>query len=236
MAFDDTFRERNIVPSEEVYEMCRIKSKAEVLDLAGFGRPMSEWANRLQDLGQTIVPRTVYIAELYEQYEHRVGWVYHSWRKPDEIEEVHHIACDCVGNMNDTDEQMHEIADCPAVLAALEHRAGRVAQILRTKEVLGNYGKPEGSTKLQPSRSITAKALINFVMNYDQEHPEGWVANTMSGEHQVPLLGLLLQIEPYRDSEEPGKLTVQDIVEEMDQDGSLCLHNDGVTVSLPRAA
>lgn len=234
--YDDSFRERDFVPEEQVEQICKIKSKAEVLNLAGFGEPMSEWATKAEELGQTIIPRTVYVTQVYEQYEHRVAWVYHSWRKPDEIEELHHIACDCVGFMEDPDEQIHEIAECPAVLAAVEYRADKVAEILMTREILHNFGKPEQKTTIEPTRIVTAKAVINFAMNYDQVHPEGWIANMVSGEHQIPLLALLMQVEAYKSDEDSERLSVQEIVEEMDEDGSLVLLEDGITVTLPQAA
>ncbi len=237
MSFDDTFRERNLLPRDEVRQVTGINSRAEVLDIAGFGEPMTEWAQKAERIGQSIVPRTVYLVSMFEQHEHRVAWVYHSWRLPDSIEEKHHIACDCVAYMEDPDDEISDVIECPAVLASLEHRAEAVAKILRIPEVLGQSGKKEDSATLKRHSIIAAKAMINFVMNYEQAHPEGWIANIESGEHQVPLLSLLMQIQPTRDGlTSPDRLSMQDIVQEMDIDGSLVLHDDELTVSLPQAA
>lgn len=236
MAFDDTFRESISIDPDETYKICRIRKRAEVFDLVGFGDPMTDWSKRASKVGETIIPRQVYLAKMYEQYDHRVAWVYHSQVREDSIEDYHHIACDCVATMENPNEEIDEIVNCPAVLAALEHRAGRVAGVLRTQGVLDFYGKSAGNLEPKPYTMKTVKALVNFLLNYEQKHPEGWVANTVSGEHQIPLLATIMQIRPYPDPEAPDKISMSSTVQEMDADGSLILHDDGLTVSLPKAA
>lgn len=236
MAFDDIFREREVIEPDDVYKMCGIRRRAEVYNLVGFGDAMTAWKEKAALVGTTIIPRQVYLTRVFEQHEHRVAWVYRSERHEDDIEDYHHIACDCVSSMEDPDEQMDEIATCPAVLTALEHRAARVSEVLRTKGVFEFFGKPEGRLDPKPHAIKTTKAMVNFLMNYEQAHPEGWVANTVSGEHQVPLLATIMQIRPYPDPEDEERLSMQSIIEEMHYDGSLELQEDGLTVTLPEAA
>ncbi len=236
MSFDDSFREREVLEADEVYRICGINRQAELYDLVGFGDAMTAWKERAEILGTTIIPRQVYLTQTYEQYEHRVAWVYRSERQDDSVEDYHHIACDCVAEMDDPDEQIEEVTSCPAVLAALEYRAARVSEVLRTKGIFSFYGKPEGQVNLKPHALKTAKALVNFVMNYEQAHPEGWIANTMSGEHQLPLLATILQIRPYPEPTCPEILSMQGILEEMHEDRSLVLDDDNLTITLPVAA
>jgi len=236
MAFDDSFREREVIEADDVYEICGIRKPAEIYNLVGLGDHLTDWKNRAEKMGATIIPRQVYLTQMYEQYDHRVAWVYHSQAHDDEVEDFHHIVCDCVATMENPDEELEDIAQCPAVLAALEYRAARVSKVLRTQEILNFYGKPEGTVDPKAHTVRTIKSLVNFVMNYEKEHPEGWVANTVSGEHQVPLLATVLQIRPYADQERPEQVSLQTVVEEMHYDGSLVLHDDGTTISLPIAA
>jgi hypothetical protein len=237
MALDDSFRETERLDADEVYNLCRIRKPAEIYNLVGFGDPMTAWSERLaQEVGAKIIPRQVYKTTMYEQHDHRVAWVRRIQPHKDSVEDYHHIACDCLGEMENPEKDIEGIVECPAVLVALEHRARRVSEVLKAKSVLSYYGVPEGRLSLRDQTVIPIKSMVNFIMNYEQKHPEGWVANTVSGEHQVPLLAAILQVQPFSDPEKPDRWALQGVIEDMHHNGSLVLHNDGLTVTLPAAA
>lgn len=237
MAYIDLFRESVPIEPDRVHDICRIRKKAEIFDLVGVSEPMAEWMAKAHSIGATVVPRQVYNVRLFEQHDHRVGWFYSSYREEDRVIDQHHIACDCIASIDNPVEDMDKIIDCTAVIHALNHRAARVGEVLGSKQILEYYGKSEGALTVKACAVISAKALINFVMNHEKVHPESWWANVVSGEHQISLLASILQVEPYSDPDsETSSLTLQDIVEEMHEDGSLRLHDDGMTVSLPEAA
>src|SRR3989344_6143024 len=194
MAFDDSFRERLVIGADDVKRVCGIHRPAEIYDLVGISPDMAEWIDRASRIGHSVVPRQIYNVRLFDQYNHRVGWFYHSRPDEDYVVDYHHIACDCVGEFEAPEEAIDEMLECPAVLRALDFRAARVAEVMGNQQILELYGKPGDAVVLRPHAMITAKAIINFMMNYEKEHPEGWIANVVSGEHQVPLLGTVLQI------------------------------------------
>lgn len=200
MAFDDTFRFTPPVDEREVFGLIGKAKKVRELQASGFEGPVAQWAElRQQRFGDTVIPRHTYL-ERIDNKPHRVSWVYHNELDFENGQNhcFHHIVCDCALEIEYSGtEEFYAIFGCQALMSVLNKRAWLVNATYMIDEVRSPFFQPElddlGQTNAYHNLGVRT---IAYLLEYDARHPEGWVANVMSGEHTASLLGLVLQQQP----------------------------------------
>lgn len=159
---------------------------------AVFTGGIAEWAEaRTRLCGDFIFPRQVYLEwPLHGSDPHKVAWVEHfETEGGQESASVHHIICDCAGDFGEIQPQFCSIAE-NAVLerAADVSRGWRIPEILKAYEELDvtDYKRSE------ELNDILIKTMENILLT-DNRHPEEWLGNIISGEHEIQLMGQILQ-------------------------------------------
>jgi hypothetical protein len=158
---------------------------------------VAAWAGRrVKILGDLIIPKQVYI-EWSDEQPHNVFWVEHFGLDPrtEERFHKHHVVCDCVTSRRfDDGNQGVDTSVCEVLQSALTARAQLVDEQYSVSTLLEQtdlpmLGKPEDP------HNVALNAVKN-ILNWDRHYPEKWFGNPVSGEHQVPLIGEILDRPP----------------------------------------
>lgn len=201
MAFDETFKRRVDIDEERVYALTRQAQTVRELQPSNFDGPIAEWADgRMQDYGDTIIPRYVYDDSAGGR-PHKVAWIYHAGVDFDDGESFcrHHIACDCLLE-SERSGDAELMFGCNALLSVLNKRAWFINDTYSAQRVLRQIpALPKEALFGANSESMEkafAIATMGYILEHDVRHPEAWVGNILDGEHQATLLALILQQDP----------------------------------------
>jgi hypothetical protein len=204
MAFDETFRFQSRIDEYESFRLIGVTKEYRELQPSNFDGPVAAWAEaRMRDLGETIIPRHVYVETLQESgTQHRVAWVYHDGFNPDTGQSfcMHHVACDCsqeVDAAEDSDEKYEIMANCAALMRVLDKRAWLVNATYGMDNVLNHFYDQDKSAYEQNSEAqhFVIRAMM-YMLEHDYRHPEGWMANVESGWNLINLMALVMRIDP----------------------------------------
>lgn len=193
-----------------------------VVAIGGLEGPIGEWAEyRTRKFGEKIVSKFLYPEEVGGRL-HRVAWLE---RKGIETEKgtpfhLHHIACDCIVEVED---DWTTIFSCPGVHSALNHRAIVVAGQYGFNEIAAYFKTAEdGFPELTEKGKALAAATITALLERDKYHPSSWVANLVSGQHEVSLLAIIMNEHPD---------LVRELVREMEDSGLISVEGESVELS-----
>jgi hypothetical protein len=153
---------------------------------------IADWAKkRLDHFGDFIVLRQAYL-EWPDPTEdpHKVAWVEHYGQDiHPESASIHHLICDCAGNTYD-----RQPIFCSIAQNAVLERASYTSRTWHIPEVLALYDDLEVSDyKRNEELNDLLLHTIEKILITDRNHPEEWVGNIVSGEHEVQLMGEILQ-------------------------------------------
>ncbi len=200
MSFDETLRPHSNFDESVVFELVGKAQEVRELRPSNFEGPVAVWANvREQKFGDTILPRHVYTERSGDE-EHRVAWVYHSGIdfESGETFSDHHIACDCLLEAEQSDSQDPILPlDCDALRSVLNKRAWFVNATFRIDEVMKVFkdGKAGDYEQLPAVHDFSVRTIA-YLLEHDTRHPESWVGNVITGQHQVSLLSVVMQQPP----------------------------------------
>jgi hypothetical protein len=227
MSFDETFRFQPKIEEKEVYELTGEARELRELQPSHFEGPVAEWANeRMNSLGETIVPRFVYIDQLPDE-QHRVAWVYHDGINMENAEsfKIHHVACDCSGAVDraETQEEKQEIlGNCQSLLRVLDRRAALINAAYGMDNVFDTlYNSDEPAEEQNSKAQHFAIRSMVYMLEHDYRHPESWMANVESGWMLINLMARVMHLRVEDVQWYAELLESQEIVE-----------TDGVAVSL----
>jgi hypothetical protein len=172
----------------------RLESTQSAQDL--YTGEVAAWANRrTYNFGDFIEPKQIYL-EWVNGHPHRVVWVDHMGinRDTNSPYHLHHVVCDCAYYENTNFPEEDELADCGVMQNALVERTELVARQHRVREMIDSYGAIPAAdySKNNELNDILVKS-IESILVFDRAHPEEWVGNVVSGEHDVTLLSLIIK-------------------------------------------
>ncbi len=198
MSLDESFRYIPKYREDEVFELTGKANEVRILEPSNFEGPMLKWATqREQQFGDLVLSRVVYKEVLFNN-PHRVAWVYHENLdfESGEHNKGHHILCDCIVEA-EIEDDIDLMFKCSALQTVLEKRAWLISNKFRMSEIFGAYSDEEvDDFEQNPYARELALRTIAYLLEYDQLHPEGWVANVVSGQHHASLLALIMQQPP----------------------------------------
>lgn len=235
MAFDETFRPTPKINEIETFQLIGKPREFRELRPSNFDGPVAEWADwRMHALGETIVPRHVYIDSLPGGEEHRVAWVYHDGFNPDSATSycMHHVACDCsleVDHAETLEERAEIMSNCPSLTTVLQRRAWLVNATYGIDTILNHYTYDAQSEPEEQSPEVRQflSGAIAQILEHDFRHPESWMANVESGWNLVNLLAVTLQIPPEH---------VLEYAQQLERMGYVELNDDAVSLSASEKA
>lgn len=137
-----------------------------------FAGPLADWARDRSMLeGDFIRPIHLAVAEKSGE-PHNVAWLQRSLLDMDsgEVTCFYHVACDCMPAA-DFNGDPNIMFGCSALANML---------VIRGYQVSGYF----------PHNTIE-EGIID-VLRKDREHPQGWVANYINGQHEIVVLSVVL--------------------------------------------
>lgn len=154
---------------------------------------IADWASlRLDRYGDFVVLKQVYLEwPDPTQSPHKVAWVQHYGLDPDpEFDNMHHIICDCAGHAADSSQPIF----CSVAENAILERAAYTARNWHIPEVLALYGDIDVRVydRNEEMNDLLLRTMES-ILETDRDHPEEWVGNIKSGEHEVQLMSHILQ-------------------------------------------
>jgi hypothetical protein len=195
------------------------------LDEIYAGSGAAWWAyERTGKYSEIVEPELLYVTPNDEM--HRVVWVKHVGVRENRLDQlvpysVHHVVCDCAAEIDTTLEEEEKTTgfprstiSCEYVQNVLTQRAGELATRNRIQDVLGTYtlfDEEEQDFRLTGlGQELTIRAIAQL-MEVDKLHPETWVANRVSGLHEVGLLAAFVgygteEIMPLLEMMEQGNI------------------------------
>jgi hypothetical protein len=191
MAFQESYPSREEDRDALFISLLGNEDHDRYLDLVMKGG-IGEWAGfRLKNYGEFIAPEQAYI-EWGAQGLHRVAWVKHygGAEKVPEQQAVHHIICEC----SSKDPENDVFVECTVWENALLERAALVSRNWHIPEMLTAYSALETSDfdKNEELNDLLVGTMESLLIN-DKKHPEEWVGNLVSGEHDIGLMSHILQ-------------------------------------------
>lgn len=211
MAYDDTFKPRYYLHEKETFELLGKPRRIREVRPNNFAGPVAEWADyRTAVYEDKVIPVMTFPEQLGNDV-HRVAWVNHSGYDFETGQDYaqHHIVCDCC-LMAEISGEPDSIYECSTLQKTLKRRASFLRSTLMLDKILRACTDSEdGRLKVTLDRRFFAAETIMWLLHQDREHPESWMGNIVSGEHNLSLLGLILQ-------QPPGgvRLLVEDLAEE----------------------
>jgi hypothetical protein len=205
MAFDETFRPNPKFDEVEVFRLTGRAEEVRELGPSNFDGPVAEWAaQRMEGLGETIVPRHVYTDYSDTPEGHKVAWVYHDGIDMETGSTfcLHHVACDCYLKAENLsgEEKEFVLGECESLKRVLEKRAVLVNATYGVANVIDRMYDHE---RLAPEQSDETQAFVQgsllYMLEHDYRHPESWVANVESGWNLIRLLARVMEIR-YEDA------------------------------------
>lgn len=229
MAFGESFSPYPKFDEQEVFEAVGRPETIKKLKPSNFEGPVAHWANdRMRMFGETIIPRQVYVEQPPYKRPHRVAWVYHDGFDVNTGEsfQMHHIACDCSGEIDrvdDPEEKQRIMDSCPALLPVIEKQADLVNATYGVDLVLAAlpyYGKTPMEEQSPETQHFVTRSIV-YMLEHDYRHPESWIANVESGWTLINLMAKIFKIKPEDIEWLAEALATQEVVE-----------TDGVVISL----
>lgn len=200
MALDETFRPYSKYDELEVFQLIGRAQEVREVRPSDFDGPVAEWADRrMRNIGETIVPRQVYIVPLAQE-DHRVAWIYHDGIDIDTEETfcLHHIACDCSAEVDSApteEEKQAIIANCSALTNVLAKRAHFINATYGMDNIFNSiYDREKPAYEQSSSTQHFAIRSIMYVLEHDYRHPESWMGNVESGWNLIGLLSNIMQL------------------------------------------
>ncbi len=154
--------------------------------------PLADWARlRGQDFGETIVPRQLHIVGKNGK-PHTVAWLHRSGMdlNTGEPYDYHHLACDCMPQA-EIEGSMAGMFACESLSTALLGRA----QTIRAEFGLPDILPADPTARMWTGGKQIVVSTMLYILERDRLHPESWMANYMSGRHELSLLSLVLNRE-----------------------------------------
>jgi hypothetical protein len=160
---------------------------------------IKEWAaKRSRRYGDLILAKHMVIDWVYGD-RHNTAWIEHTGVDQDTGEHFHshHLACDCIRS-DGGDGLDGEVAEfCPMAHNALAERAHMIDREYRIHETLSSLAALEltEDEKQETYHDIVLTAMEETLIE-DHRRPERWMANIVSGQHNINLIGEILHIPP----------------------------------------
>jgi hypothetical protein len=151
---------------------------------------IAEWSKRRAiKFGDLIIPKHMYIEEVHGE-RHNAAWIEHSGKDQDTGEHfhIHHVACDCIKDDDPVTEDINAF-DCPVWHNALTERVHQINRENRIQETLRELERLELEAYHDIVLSVMKETLV-----LDREHPDQWMGNVVSGEHNAILMAEMLHI------------------------------------------
>ncbi len=217
MLYGESFRAYPKFDEEEVFEVTGRAETVRRLEPNHFGGLVAHWANdRMRLYGDTIIPRQVFVEQPPHKRPHTVAWVYHEWSVDgsDRREAIHHIACDCSGEVEratNAEEREEIINSCPGLRPVMESQADAVNAAYKIGDVMSAlpyYHNLPIEEQSEPVQDFVARSLL-YLLEHDYRHPGEWLANIESGWTLTNLMANILKI-PIQDVEAVAQELVDD--------------------------
>lgn len=184
---------------------------------------VAAWADERRKYGEMIDPRLLYVNT---DGSHTVAWIAHagviSYRdESPKSYKVHHVVCDCAAEVA-IEAHPREVQSCDYVQAVLDQRAYEVGNDHGIDDLLVSLSYfDETALDVRLSylgEELVTRALAN-VLEIDRYHPEQWMANRISGLHDVERLAAIVR---------QGTGVIMPLLEQMEQVGVVKLDGDKV--------
>lgn len=187
------------------------------------------WAQEREERYLELVePRLMYVDP---NDMHRVAWVKHvgvseTEDGPPRPYSVHHVVCDCAAEA-DAGTEAHPasaISSCEYVEAVLGQRAQELGRQHGNADILNSllvFDEEAWDFRLSSLGQEMVIRAIAYVLATDKRHPESWMANRISGLHDIATLAaIMLQ----------GTQEVMPLLELMETSGTVEIRNGIVRI------
>ncbi len=208
MAHDESFRPRYYIDEREAYELIGSPRIYREIVSNKFDGPVAEWANYRTALFDDSISPVMTFPEQLGNDVHRVSWVSHSGKDPETgvPYSQHHVVCDC-SLMAELAGEPGAIFDCSILQKTLARRAAYWRNELKLDKILrACIDSEDGRKNTTLDRQLFETETVKWLLTHDNEHPEDWFGNIVSGEHMVSLIALILQEPPEKVHQIAGNL------------------------------
>lgn len=184
---------------------------------------VAEWAAARNQYGELVEPRFLYVDP---DGEHTVAWVGHAGliryqEGPLRSYATHHVVCDCAAEVPEEGDP-REVQECDYVQAILGQRAFEVGRELGVDAVIDSLSYfDEEAIDLRPNhlgQELIAKTIAN-ILEIDKLHPQRWMANRVSGLHDIAILAAIVR---------QGTAAVMPLLEDLEQIGMVKMKDSTV--------
>lgn len=175
----------------------RLSGKLETVEAADnlFDGEVAAWAHKQTRLkGDFIEPRQMYI-EWTDNVPHRVAWVEHTGinHLNNEPFHLHHVVCDCAYYKELDLVNRNLLLECEILHNAVLERTDFVAREHHIREIVTSFdGTLADDFQKNDELNDLLILTIETILNFDRNHPEQWLGNIVSGEHDVQLLSKIV--------------------------------------------
>lgn len=186
---------------------------------------IAQWAAaRVSKFAEIVEPTALYVSA---DQAHTVAWVRHSGLVEGRAESpkgyhVHHVVCDCAAEVGDTAAHPDEVLGCDYVQEVLNQRAVEIGKKQAAGDMLSRLYRFDETTQDLRLCQIGQELVlltIAYVLETDKNHPEQWMANRISGLHDIERLAVIVQQDTS---------AVMPILEQMEEVGLVEVRGDKV--------
>ncbi len=186
---------------------------------------IAAWAKKRETRHETIKPRRLYVSD---DGQHNIAWVEHTGHSQASEESsikrytVHHVVCDCAADAGTLSGHPEAVLACDYVQDVLTQRADEISKEQRVGEILSSmYYLDEDTMDFKLSllgQEMALRAIVH-VLETDKRHPEQWMANRITGLHDIDLLATIVRQDTS---------TVMPLLETMEEGGLVTIRKDKV--------
>lgn len=211
------------------FDRSRVTLSEKQADAVFKDSPLGHWANtRVEKYSELVEPYLMYVSG---DFSHHVAWVKHKGVSGDPEEagtinnyHTFHVVCDCAAG-DENSALPSSIAYCDYTDDVIVQRAYELSREHRLAEILGAFTVFDEETlshRLKPAGQELAARAITHILEIDQRNPGSWVANRMTGMHDISVLSLLTSVP--RDE-------LKDVAELLESGGIVEIDNDSIKLT-----